>query len=253
MQDGLASAHLDPTKSPIPRWKRWFMPALQGSPSTGRIRFGSLRRVTPISRHFGYDRGLPVDRYYIENFLKQHSDDIQGRVLEIGDDAYTRKFGGDRVTQPDVLHVNEGNPIATFVGDLTHAEQIPSDSFDCFVLTQTLHLVYDFRAALDTIYRILKPGGVVLATVPGISHKSVDEWEDYWCWAFTTASCKKLFGEFFPSDHIVVEAHGNVLAAIAFLEGLSYHELTQKELDYRDRCYELLITVRAVKPTGSVS
>ncbi|MEP0926308.1 MULTISPECIES: methyltransferase domain-containing protein [Cyanophyceae] len=251
MQDGLAAADLNPTESPIPWWKQWFMPALQGSPYAGRVRFGSLRRVTPISRHFGYDRGLPVDRYYIENFLNQHSADIQGRVLEIGDDAYTRKFGGDRVTQRDVLHVTANNPIATFVGDLTNAEQIPSDSFDCFVLTQTLHLVYDFRAALDTIYRILKPGGVVLVTVPGISHKSVDEWEDYWCWSFTTASCKKLFGEFFPPDHIAVDAFGNVLAAIAFLEGLSFHELTKKELDYRDRSYELLITIRAVKPTSA--
>jgi SAM-dependent methyltransferase len=221
---------------------------MQHSPGNGSVQFGDLRRVTPISRHFGYDRGLPVDRYYIENFLNRHSSDIKGRVLEIGDDSYTRKFGSDRVTQRDVLHVTEGNPIATFVGDLTNANHIPSDCFDCFVLTQTLHLVYDFRTALSTIHRILKPGGVVLATVPGISHKSIDEWEEYWCWAFTTASCRKLFAEFFPTDHVEVEAFGNVLAAIAFLEGLSFDELTKQELDTRDRSYELLITVRAVKP-----
>lgn len=238
------------SNSHIPVWKQWLLQIMQRSPAKNRIRFGSLRRLTPISRHFGYDRGLPVDRYYIENFLNHHSSDIKGRVLEIGDDSYTRQFGGDRVTQRDVLHVTEGNPIATFVGDLTNADQIPSDSFDCFVLTQTLHLVYDFRAALNTIYRILKPGGVVLATVPGISHKSIDEWEEYWCWAFTTASCKRLFTEFFPADHVEVEAFGNILATIAFLEGLSFDELKKQELDYRDRSYELLITVRAVKPMG---
>ena len=250
MQEASNSIIPDLSSSPIPVWKQWLLRTVQRSPANGRIQFGDLRRVTPISRHFGYDRGLPVDRYYIENFLNRHSSDIKGRVLEIGDDSYTRQFGGDRVTQRDVLHVTEGNPIATFIGDLTNADQIPSDSFDCFVLTQTLHLVYDFRAALDTIYRILKPGGVVLATVPGISHRSVDEWEDYWCWAFTTASCKKLFTEFFPTDHVEIEAFGNVLAAIAFLEGLSFDELTQQELDSRDRSYELLITVRAVKPVS---
>lgn len=249
MQETLIPARSD---SPIPLWKQWLLRIVQRSPSNGRIQFGDLRRVTPISRHFGYDRGLPVDRYYIENFLNRCSSDVKGRVLEIGDDSYTRQFGGDRVTQRDVLHVTEGNPIATFVGDLTHADQIPSDSFDCFVLTQTLHLVYDFRAALETIYRILKPGGVVLATVPGISHKSVDEWEEYWCWSFTTASCQKLFAEFFPTDHVDVEAFGNVLATIAFLEGISFDELTKEELDYCDRSYELLITVRAVKPTSQV-
>ncbi|MFQ4139743.1 methyltransferase domain-containing protein [Nodosilinea sp. PGN35] len=250
MQNDLGEFRLDPSASPLPRWKRWILPSLQRSPQAGRIKMGDLRRLSPISRHFGYDRGLPVDRYYIENFLKRYSQDIQGRVLEIGDDSYTRKFGENRVTTRDVLHVKEGNSIATFVGDLTNADHLPSDAFDCFILTQTLHLVYDFRTALETIYRILKPGGVVLTTVPGISHKSIDEWEEYWCWAFTTASCRKLFAEFFPPDHVEVEAFGNVLTAIAFLEGLSFHELTKQELDHRDRSYEVLITIRAVKPSS---
>jgi SAM-dependent methyltransferase len=134
------------------------------NPPVGCVRFGSLRRVTPISRHFGFDRGLPIDRYYIEKFLVEHSQDIRGRVLEIGDDSYTRRFGGNRVAIRDVLHVEEGNVRATLVGDLTRADHIPSDTFDCFILTQTLHLIYDVRAALQTIYRILKPRGVVLAT-----------------------------------------------------------------------------------------
>jgi SAM-dependent methyltransferase len=234
--------------SPYLRWVKNLLPALKGSPPVGKVDFGSLRRVTPISREFGYDRGLPVDRYYIENFLARNSNDIQGRSLEIGDDSYTRQFGGDRVTTRDVLHVKEGNPIATFVGDLTNADHIPSDAFDCFILTQTLHLVYDFRVALKTIYRILKPGGVILATVPGISQISIDEWADYWCWSFTTLSARRLFEEFFGADNVQVETYGNVLSAIAFLEGLSFTELTKEELDHRDRCYEVLITIRAVKP-----
>jgi hypothetical protein len=81
------------------------------------VDFGNIRRVTPISRHFGYERGMPIDRYYIEQFLAEHAGDIRGRVLEIGDDSYTRQFGGDQVTVRDVLHVTEGNPLATFVGD----------------------------------------------------------------------------------------------------------------------------------------
>jgi hypothetical protein len=70
----------------------------QATPAVGQIRFGDLRRLTPISRSFGYDRGQPIDRYYIANFLGRHSGDIRGHVLEIGDDRYTRRFGGDRVT-----------------------------------------------------------------------------------------------------------------------------------------------------------
>lgn len=218
------------------------------SPPVGMVNFGNLRRLTPLSQHFGFDRGLPIDRYYIENFLNRYANDIQGRVLEIGDASYTRKYGGARVTKSDVLYVEEGNPEATIVGDLTKADHIPSDTFDCFILTQTLHLVYDMRLALKTIYRILKPGGVVLATFPGISQICADQWAEYWYWSLTSLSARRLFGEFFPAVNIEIETFGNVLAATAFLQGIVVEELRAKELDYHDRQYEVLITVRAVKP-----
>lgn len=230
---------------------RWLGTQLHGDrylPPVGVVSFGSLRRVKPISRAFGYDRGLPIDRYYIENFLAHYANDIQGRVLEIGDNSYTRRFGGDRVTKSDVLHIMEGNPEATIVADLTCADNIPSDSFDCFILTQTLHLIYDVRTALKTLYRILKPGGVVLATFPGISQLAHDQWGDYWYWSFTTRSGRQLFEEVFPAANVKVETYGNVLAAISFLQGLAVEELRSEELEYRDPNYEVLITVRAVKP-----
>jgi SAM-dependent methyltransferase len=233
------------------RHLKWVLPGTSGIPPVGRVRFGSLRRLTPLSRNFGYDRGSPVDRYYIENFLARNAQDIKGRVLEIGDDFYTRRFGRDQVQQRDVLHVNPGNPVATFVADLTQAEQIPSDAFDCLVFTQTLHLIYDLRAALATIYRILKPGGVVLATVPGITQLSCDEWASSWYWAFTTRSARRLFEDVFPAGQVEVKFHGNVLASIAFLEGIAYQELKTDELDYCDPQYQLLITVRAVKPDSA--
>lgn len=233
---------------PIHRWLGTQVLGDKYRPPVGMVDFGSLRRVTPLSREFGFDRGLPIDRYYVESFLSCQAADIRGRILEIGDNSYTRQFGGDRVTKSDVLHVKEGNPDATIVGDLTNADQIPSDAFDCLVLTQTLHLIYDVRSALKTIYRILKPGGVALITFPGISQISNDEWKDCWCWSFTSISTRRLFEEFFPSTHVKVECFGNVLAAIAFLEGIATEELTSEELDYYDPQYEVLITVRVVKP-----
>jgi glycosyltransferase involved in cell wall biosynthesis len=213
----------------------------------GGVRFGDLRRLSPISREFGFDRGLPIDRYYVERFVSANASDIRGRVLEIGDDVYTWQFGGDRVRRSEVLHVTEGNPKATWIGDLTSADHIPSDSFDCVILAQTLHLIYDMGAAVQTLYRILKPGGVVLATFPGISQSSDDEWGAYWCWSLRTLSARRLFAEAFPEAGIAVEAYGNVLTATAFLQGLATEELHPQELDYRDPHYELLIAVRATK------
>jgi len=230
---------------------RWLGTQLQGHkyrPPVGMVNFGSMRRVTPISRAFGFDRGLPVDRYYIENFLARFADDIKGRVLEIGDNSYTRRFGGDRVTKSDVLHIVEGNPQATIVADLTCANHIPSNSFDCIILTQTLHFIYDVQAAIKTIYRILKPDGVVLATFAGISQIANDQWGDYQCWSFTALSARRRFEEVFPTANVKVETYGNVLAAISFLQGLAVEELRREELDHSDRNYELIIAVRAVKP-----
>ncbi len=184
----------------------------------------------------------------------RYSDDIKGDVLEIGDNSYTRKFGGNKVTKSDVLHAVEDNPVATIVGDLADAPQIPSDTFDCFILTQTLQYLYDPRSALKTIYRILKPGGVVLVTLPNLTSifdpgQDDKSWgSSCWYWGFTTASAQRLFAEVLPQDNVQVETYGNVLAATAFLEGLSSQELKPEELDYRDPSYQVLITVRAVKP-----
>ncbi|MDF5725064.1 MAG: glycosyltransferase [Rhizonema sp. PD37] len=215
----------------------------------GTVDLGNLRRVIPMSKIFGYDRGLPVDRYYIEKFLANCQDDIRGRVLEIGDDTYTRQFSGDRIVHSEVLHVTKDNPKATIVGDLTNADHIPSNSFDCFILTQTLQYIYDLRTAINTIYRILKPGGVVLVTVPGMNNTGYDQWADDWCWSFTALSLRRLFEEAFPTENLQIEAYGNVLVAAAFLYGLATEELRQEELDYQDRSYQVNIAIRAVKPT----
>jgi len=166
----------------------------------------------------------------------------------VGDDAYTRRFGDGQVTTRDVLHVTPGNPQATIVADLADAAHIPSDTFDCVILTQTLHLVYDVRAALATLARILRPGGTLLATFPGLSQLSCDTWRDTWYWGFTSLAARRLFAEAFPGADVAVEAYGNVLATSAFLHGLATHELTREELDHRDPSYEMLITARVVKP-----
>ncbi len=196
----------------------------------------------------GLDRGLPIDRYYIERFLSAHAADVRGRVLEIGDDRYTRQFGGDRVTRSDVLHVVAGNPQATIVADLTRADAIASASFDCIICTQTLQMILDVEAALRHLARILVPGGVLLTTSSGISRicrrEGVDPWGEYW--RFTTQSARHLFGRVFPPADVRTVAYGNVLAAVAFLHGLATEELTPDELDYDDPDFELVVAVRAV-------
>lgn len=214
------------------------------APRPGLTQVWPLRRLAPLSREFGFDRGLPVDRYYIEGFLAAHAHLVAGRVLEVGDDTYTRRFGGTRVTRSDVLNIDPAIPGTTLVADLADAAHLPSASFDCVVLTQTLHLVYDLPAAAATLHRILRPGGTLLLTVPGISPVSTDRWADTWYWSLTPHAARRLFTEAFGSE-VEVATHGNVLASVAFLEGLAAHELSGRELDAVDPQFPLLVTVRA--------
>lgn len=232
----------------LPRGVYRLVQRLRGSqnftPPTGRVRFGDFRRTAPISRSYGYDRGRPIDRYYIEAFLERNSVHITGSVLEIGEDTYTRTFG-QGVDKSDVLHVNEGVEGSTYVDDLTDGATLPSNAFDCVILTQTLHLIYDMKAALETIYRILKPGGVLLCTVPGITQISDENWNDSWYWSLTTNSANRLFKDVFPPALVEVDGRGNVLAATSFLHGLADSELTREELDLVDPEYPVTVTVKA--------
>ena len=212
------------------------------------VRWGNLRRISPVSTLFGTDRGRPIDRYYIESFLQKHSADVRGSVLEIGDPTYTLKYGGERVTHSHVLHVTADNPQATIVGNLETGQGISDSAFDCIILTQTLLFIYDIHAAINNCYKALRSGGALLATFPGISQVvryDMDRWGDYW--RFTDASARKLFGIIFGPEKITVETHGNVLIASAFLHGLATSELKPYELDFNDPDYQVIITVRAVK------
>jgi SAM-dependent methyltransferase len=246
-----ASVLFTATMPPVRRWLRSRWESDEDIPPVGLVRFGSLRRLTPISRDWGDDRGGPIDRYYVTSFMDRHRQDVHGRVLEIAEDAYSKWFGDDRVTHIDVLEYRKGeHPRATFVGDLTHAPHIPSNTFDCVILTQTLQLIYDLRSAIGTVHRILKPGGVVLVTLPGITpvnRQDSESWGNHWCWSFTALSARRLFEEHFVPEHLQIETHGNVLAAASFLYGLGRGELTRRELDHHDPDYEMVITLRAQK------
>jgi SAM-dependent methyltransferase len=209
-------------------------------------RLGSLRRTTPVSDDWGRDRGTPVDRYYIEAFLARHAQDIQGRVLEVMDAPYTERFGAG-VTRSDVLDIDASNPQATIVADLAVGDGIPAEAFDCVILTQTLQYIFEVRAAVANVSRALKPGGVLLCTVPIVSRFSLRTRTNEF-WRFTPAGCAELLAEEFPRESLTIEAPGNVLAGVAFLLGMAAEELSPSQLAESDPRFPLLVLGRAVKP-----
>ena len=225
--------------------------ALRLRPTVGALRrrqrpawLGSLGSTSPVSTSWGYDRGTPGARWHIERFLAQQRADITGRVIEIKDSGYTDQFGGG-VTERAVLDVDADNPHVTHVADLADGEGLPSEAFDCFVLTQTLQYLFDLRAALATAHRILRPGGVLLATMPVTSRICDYPPTDYW--RFTPLAARRLLEDAFAPGAVTVRGHGNVLTQVAFLEGLAAQDLTEAELDHDDERFPLIVCARAVR------
>jgi len=207
----------------------------------------NLRSLAPISSSFGLDRGTPIDRIFIEDFLKKNKGYIKGCTLEIADNFYSKKFG-TAVEKFEILHATPDNDQATIIGDLTDIDTLPENRIDCFICTQTLNLIYNFKDAIIGTKHLLKEGGVVLATVAGISQISsydMSRWGDYW--RFTTLSIQKSFEDVFGKGNVEVDFYGNVLTSIAFLEGISADELKESELFFKDSNYEMTIVVKAIK------
>jgi ubiquinone/menaquinone biosynthesis C-methylase UbiE len=168
-------------------------------------------------------------------------------VLEIAESTYSKKFGTGNINY-QVLHYNHDNPNATIIADLSKPSSLPENKIDCFICTQTFQFIYNFKEAIEGAHRLLKRDGVLLATMAGISQISrydMDRWGDYW--RFTKLSALKSFEEVFGAQNVEVEAFGNVLSSIAFLEGITVEELSQEEIDHRDDNYQMLIAVIARK------
>lgn len=230
-------------KAPAPLGQR--MSRRFSTPPPGTFDFGDFGRTEPISLEFGFDRGMPIDRYFVEGFLARNAARIRGRVLEIGDNEYTMRFGGKQVEKSDVLHVNAANPVATIIGDISTPGTLPERAFDCIVLTQTLHLIFDMRLALAELAGSLKPGGTLLVTVPGISPVDRGAWRYTWFWSLTEISLRRLLASVFEEKDVEVETFGNVFAATCFLQGLALSEVPPAKLDVLDKSFPVIVAAAA--------
>jgi peptidoglycan/xylan/chitin deacetylase (PgdA/CDA1 family) len=214
------------------------------------IDWGELRRTDPVSRDWGYDRGIPIDRRYIDEFLAAHSSDVRGAVLEVQEDEFTRAYGGPRVSASTVVDVDASNGRASVLADLRCAPGIPADHFDCIILTQTLHVIDDMPAVLRECHRILKPGGVLLATVPAASRVCLEYGRDGDFWRTTPAGARALMRTSFAPSAVSTSVFGNVLTNVAFLHGLATTELADADFGQHDPYVPAITGIRARKGTS---
>lgn len=204
----------------------------------------ATKSLQPISRRFGYDRGTPIDRYWIEKFLGENQIYITGRCLEITDDAYTKRFGGNKVTRSDVLDINPKNRRANIIDDLRSLKTVKGNTYDCLLLTQVLGMIDNIDAAIEQCHRILKPGGTILVTSACFSPTWHDN-DNFW--RFTAAGMRYAFGKHFTRKNIWVKTYGNVFSGQCFWVGMAQEEVTREQLEFNDPHFPCLVGLRAKK------
>ncbi|QWD89162.1 class I SAM-dependent methyltransferase [Polynucleobacter sp. MWH-CaK5] len=206
-----------------------------------------LNKPHPISEWCGFDRGTPMDRYYIEYFLESQQQLVRGVCLEVLNNTYTTYYGGDNVLSSDVLDIDASNRNATIVGDIRQLDAVDDETFDCIILTQVLQFIDNLDASISECNRVLKTGGVLLVTLPAIGR--VDSISgvhgDYW--RFTTASAKYIFEKKFSRDKVLIKSFGNVRSAMLFYAGMAIEDISKSVLDVVDENFPMIIAVKAIK------
>lgn len=199
--------------------------------------------LKPLNRTFGFSRGMPIDRYYIEKFMDENKNLIFGDVLEIAENTYTLKYGGDKVRKSYILYVNSDDDInKDIVGNFETGEGIGEEMMDCIILTQVLPFIYNIQKAVKNIYKMLKEHGTALITVNGISQISrydMDRWGHYW--SFTDMSMQRLLETVASKDNIKIQTFGNAKAAAALMYGLAVEDMAEESLDVWDKDYQISI------------
>lgn len=214
------------------------------SPPVGRVRLGDFGGVAPIGAGQSVPPARRIDAHYTAAFLAEQAHYVRGEVLEISDGAYAKTIGMGRVKS--VTRLIPGNQAIALVDHL-NTDHLPDASFDCILLLQTLHRIYDLAATVQTLHRLLKPGGVLLLTAPGVGLVKANATAAAGYWAFTERTLRLLFEPAFGAEQLQVSTHGNVLAAMAWLHGLPADQLDAAELEVQDPQYPLLLTLRAIK------
>lgn len=203
------------------------------------------RNTKPASRKFGYDRGTPIDRYWIEDFLEKNKMNIKGVVLEVTDNRYTVRYGSKNVTKSDVLDINPKNKKANIICDLRDlSKKVKNDTYDCIILTHVLGLIDNYETALTECYRILKKDGVLIFTGSSFGPILGDE-EVHW--RFNRFSAKYILGKVFGNKNVVVVAYGNALAGQALWAGLSQEDLSSDQLSVYDPQFPCMVGAIAKK------
>ncbi len=125
-------------------------------------------------------------------FASRCARNISGRVLEVGSVDVN---GTVRDHLPIAIGVDmrPGKGVDMVVDVVNLLDTFGAESFDCVVSCDALEHMQDWDAALDNMWGVLKPDGVMLLTMAALTKGYHGYPHDYWRLAF--GDFLKLFGD----------------------------------------------------------
>jgi hypothetical protein len=168
-----------------------------------------------------------------------------------------RQYGGEALIRADAIDLTPHSPEVTLIADLSRADHLPENQYDCFVNQFSMHVIYDVEAALYHSIRLLKPGGVLLVNFSCLDYSfpsgldmqtGAPLYIHHW---FTPVEVQDLLHRSGLDEHdYSIALFGNLFARVAYQMNMPAAELTRHELDFIDPGHPLLICARVVKPEG---
>lgn len=209
------------------------------SPSPGSVRFGDFRRRWPFSQRFGFDRGAPVDRYYLRPFVRSIRASVRGRCLEIGGFVNNNDGYRFRVDEFRTLELPKAGIAADFLGDAADRTVFEDGRWDSILAFHVLEHCADPFAVVRNMRAWLAPGGHVYVVVP-CAQRLHNFPGDYW--RFMPDGLRVLFKDF---SSVAVSTYGNPLSLVSSYLGLSHTELTAEEMEFRHPDFPVIACVVA--------
>jgi len=177
-----------------------------------------------LDQDFGSNRGTPLDRELIEQFLRKMAMEVQApsRTLEFGDTTFTQKLFPQ--SENWILEYEPNMDIKvhrnlTLRGDLMCDIEANIPPFDLIVSTQLLAFTENPFSAARTLVSLLEKNGTILGTEPQfspISRFDDHKWGDFF--RFTQKGILSLFNRTGP---IKIETFpiGNWATTLAIFQG----------------------------------
>ena len=214
------------------------------APPVGELNWGDLRRMVPVCSRFGFSRGSPIDRYYLDQFIEKIRPLVHGDVVEIGGkDENGRLYQFEHAVRYRGFDMFE-DPDISLVGDAHDPNALAEAQLDTIIAFNVLEHCPKPWIVIDNMRRWLKPDGLALVMVPSCQrlHRMP---EDYW--RPLPAALIHLFTTWADCE---LHVYGNPSTAIAAMLGIAVEELSVGELDAYHPDYPVTTCVIAKKSDG---